>query len=70
MLRHLWRGVRQFWGGGETTFHSFLSKLLGQFMEVRVRLKLEVFLNSTLLENSPNIKAKVWVRLKLECGLN
>ena len=33
MLRHFMRGVVQFWGGGETAFHSFLFKLLGQFIE-------------------------------------
>ena len=39
------------------------------FSTVRMRLKLEVFSSSTLLKNCPNIKAKVRVRLKLECGL-
>ena len=24
VLRHLWRGVRQLWRGGETAFHSFM----------------------------------------------
>ena len=24
VLRHFWRGVGQFWGGGETVVHSFL----------------------------------------------
>ena len=33
MLRHFWRGVRQFWGGGETGFHSFLGRILGQFID-------------------------------------
>ena len=33
MRRHFWRGVGLFWGGGETAFHSFLSKFLGQFIE-------------------------------------
>ena len=73
MLRHLWRGVRQLWGGGETAFHSYLFMLLGPLMELFDHsygaLKLEVFWSSTLLENGPNFKAKVWVRLKLECGL-
>ena len=39
-------------------------------LTVRVRLKLEVFESYRLLKTSPNFKAKVWVRLKLECGLN
>ena len=64
MLRHIWRGVWQLLGGGETIFHSFL---LGYF---RVRLKLEVFLNSKLLKIGPIFKPKARVRLKLECGLN
>ena len=29
----LLRGVRQLWGGGETVFHSFLLRFLGQFIE-------------------------------------
>ena len=33
MLRHLWRGVRQLWEGGETAFHSFLFQILGQFIK-------------------------------------
>ena len=53
---------------------AFCLKFLGQFTKdlviVRVRLKLEVFWSSRLLKNSPNFKAKVWVRLKLEVGLN
>ena len=33
MRRHFWRGVGLFWGGGETAYHSFLSMVLGQFIE-------------------------------------
>ena len=33
VLRHFWRGVRQFWGGGETGFHSFLFRFLCQFID-------------------------------------
>ena len=34
VLRHLWMDVRQFWGGGETAFHSFLFRLFGKFIDV------------------------------------
>ena len=33
VLRHFWRGVGQFWGGGETVVHSFFVYVLGQFKE-------------------------------------
>ena len=49
---------------------SILVSLQKDLVIVGVRLKLEVFLSPSLLKNSPNFKAKVWVRLKLECGLN
>ena len=49
---------------------SFLVSLQRDVVIVRVRLKLEVFWRSRLLKNSPNFKAKVWVRHKLDCGLN
>ena len=49
---------------------KFLAQFTKDLVIVRVRLKLEVFWSSRLLKNSPNFKAKVWVRLKLECGLN
>ena len=43
MLRHIWRGVRQLLGGGETVFHSFcldvLVSLLNILGTVGVRLK-------------------------------
>ena len=74
MLRHIWRGVRQLLGGGETVFHSFLFGCLVSLQNilgtVGVRLKLEVFWNSKLLKIGSIFKAKVRVRLKLECGLN
>ena len=31
--RHIWRGVRQLLGGGETHFNSFLCEDFGQFIE-------------------------------------
>ena len=49
---------------------SILVFLQKDLVIVRVRLKLEVFLSSSLLKNSPNFKANVWMRFKLECGLN
>ena len=55
---------------GETVFHSFLCEVFGQFLKVfRVRLKSEVLESSKLLKDGPNLRAKVRVRLKLECGL-
>ena len=74
MLRHFLRGSRHLQGGGETVFTAFCLSILVSLQKdlviVRVRLKLEVFLSSILLKNSTNFKAKVGVRLKLECGLN
>ena len=49
---------------------SILFFLQKDLVIVRVRLKVEVFLSSSLLKNSPNFKANVWMRLKLECRLN
>ena len=73
MLRPFWSGVDQLLGGGETVFHSFLCEVFGLFLKaltlVRVRLKSEVWGSSKLLKNGPNLRAKVRVRLKLECSL-
>ena len=73
MLRHFWRSVSQLLGGGDTVFNSFLCEVLVTFRKVltlvRVRLKLEVLGSSKLLENDTNLRAKVRVWLKLECGL-
>ena len=33
MLRHFWRGVREFRKVGETTFHSFLFRFMGPFID-------------------------------------
>ena len=45
---------------------SILVSLQKDLVIVRAQLKLEVFLSSSLLTNSPNFKAKVLVRLKFE----
>ena len=55
-----------FW---EVARHIFTALYVKFLALVRVRLKIEVFWISKLLENAPNISAKVRVRLKLECGL-
>ena len=39
MLRHIWRGVWQPCGGRETVFHSFLYKVVGQFIKAFVSSK-------------------------------
>ena len=65
MLRYFWRGVGQFWGGGETAFHNFLGKFIERFGYSR-GAALEVLWGSTMLKNCPNFKAKVGVRLNLE----
>ena len=41
-----------------------------QSNKFRVRLKLGVFSNSNVLKMCPVVNPKVWVRLKLGCGLN
>ena len=49
--------------------HIFTALYVKFLALVRVRSKIEVFWISKLLENAPNISAKVRVRLKFECGL-
>ena len=41
-----------------------------QSCKVRVRLKLGFFSNSNVLKICPVVNPKVWVQLKLRCGLN
>ena len=59
--------VRQFFTAFCLDVLVSLQNILGT---VGVRLKLEVFWNSKLLKIGSVFKAKVRVRLKLECGLN
>ena len=46
-----------------------LTSLSKDLARVWMRLKLEVFMSSSLLIKGPEVKAKVQVRLKLEGGL-
>ena len=61
-------------GGGETVFNfffcvRFLASLSNDLARVGVRLKLDVFMSSSLLIKGSEVEAKVHVRLELEGGL-